>query len=280
MTISQAFNDLHKELSMIYDDREAHNIAKIVMEDCFGITNPYVNGDFDNSTVLFEEIIPRLAANEPVQYITEIADFYGLKLKVNKHVLIPRPETEELVEWILSDHPQNRQSIDILDIGSGSGCIPLALKSKRKSWRVFGCDISLDAVNVALINARRLKLDVDFFNFDFLDSDQWMHMGQFDVIVSNPPYISRSDKDLTGSSVLNFEPDLALFPPGNDPLVFYEKIADFSKQHLRAGGAIYVEINEFLSEETLELFQVNFPDSEVVLRQDLQGKDRMLKIVP
>lgn len=278
MTIKKAFEHLCNELKTIYDDGEATNIAKIVFEDCYQITQSQAATNFGEVSDLFENVIPRLLDHEPVHYITGRADFYGLQFKVNKNVLIPRSETEELVYWILNDHQESRHSLDVIDIGSGSGCIAVTLKNQRKWWRVFGMDESLDAVNVAVINAKKLKTEVEFFHFDFLDESKWSFMGMFDIIVSNPPYISNEEQDKMDEKVLRYEPSKALFPKGNDPLVFYKMLALFGSRHLKPGGRIYVEINEFMPYLTMEIFKNTYPDADIVLKNDLQGRPRMIRV--
>lgn len=219
-----------------------------------------------------KEIVSRLKKSEPVQYILGEAEFYGLKIKVNPSVLIPRPETEELVDWMVhSNLPENSR---ILDIGTGSGCIALALKSVLKNAKVSGTDISEGALETASENAVKNKLDVHFYQSDILKQEN-MNNEIYDVIVSNPPYIRESEKLRMLPNVLEYEPAKALFVSDNDPLVFYCSIAAFAKKHLTLNGKLYLEINENLGFEMKNmLFDFGFCNIEI--RNDINGKNRMV----
>jgi release factor glutamine methyltransferase len=200
-----------------------------------------------------------------------------MKLLVNEHVLIPRPETEELVEWIIKDVEQSgNKGFSLIDIGTGSGCIPIAVKRKIPQITACAIDISDDALQVAKLNAIDLKVDVKFLNLDFLDEEEWKQLGNYDLIVSNPPYIKKSEESTMRDNVLKYEPPLALFVPNEKALIFYEAIARFSREHLKPGGSIYVEINEALGESVIEVFTKN-GFSDIILKKDMQGKDRMVK---
>lgn len=278
MTIQETFQYLSSELQPIYGQSEAYNIAKIIFEDIYDCRALDSQEVFGHEQDLIDSVLPRLLSYEPVQYITQRADFYGLTFKVNKHVLIPRPETEELVYWILSDCKHDHRALDVIDIGSGSGCIPISIKSKRKSWRLFGVDHSLDAVNQCIINARRNKAEIQMYHFDFLDEEQWSFMGKFDIIVSNPPYIQKQESGIMTDQVLLHEPQSALFPLGDDPLIFYKKIALFSQDHLKPEGKIYIEINEFLATETAAIFEQLKNVKKVEVKNDMQNRPRMIKV--
>ena len=225
----------------------------------------------------FEAIIARLLTHEPVQYVLNEAWFCGLKFYVDKNVLIPRPETEELVEWIITNCKFPVNELKILDIGSGSGCIPIALKRRLGKAEVWSCDISEEALKVARLNAGNLGVDVNFIQLDFLSPNQRNQLPSFDIIVSNPPYIPQQQKQQMLRNVLDYEPGAALFVPDNDPLVFYSAIADFGKEHLNEDGNIYVEINEGLGNDTTGAFQSKGYKTEI--KKDLQGKERMLSSV-
>lgn len=279
MTIRDAYAYTCHHLNMIYDESESRSIAKILFEDRYDVRFFNSEDEFEEENDLKYEVLVRLKKREPIQYVTGRADFFGLQFKVNQHTLIPRPETEELVHWVLSDYRDDRRSLDVLDIGSGSGCIPITLKSKKKSWRLFGLDLSLDAVNTCLINTKLLKSPVQMYNFDFLDDSQWSYMGKFDIIVSNPPYIAHAESEVMSPQVLDYEPKMALFPVGDDPLIFYKKIVEFSYAHLVQGGALYVEINEYLPKETLRLFESAPHLGQVELKKDMQKKPRMIKAI-
>lgn len=217
----------------------------------------------------------RLLQHEPVQYVLNEAWFFGLKFYVDKNVLIPRPETEELVEWIIANLKFPIDELKILDIGTGSGCIPIALKRRIRKAEVWACDISDLALTIARKNADDNGALVDFVGLDFLDKEQRAQLPQVDIIVSNPPYVPQKDKESMAKNVLDHEPHTALFVPDNDPLVFYKAIAEFGKGHLHKGGAIYCEIHESLGEDVSALF--GSQGYTVELKKDMQQKDRMLR---
>ena len=224
---------------------------------------------------LAAKTLQHLLAGEPVQYVTGIADFYGLQLHVTPDVLIPRPETEELVEWILEDHP-GTQVRSAVDLGTGSGCIPLALKSRRPTWQCEGWDISEAALAVAVANKERLGLDVSFGLGDMRMDEAFLPGERHDILVSNPPYIPPSERVHMGASTLSYEPEVALFTPEEDPLLYYRHIASIGRTMLVDGGHVYVEVNEFNSEQVEQLFQAG-GYTQVQRRRDLQGRWRMLR---
>jgi release factor glutamine methyltransferase len=215
-----------------------------------------------------------------------------LKLFVDRNVLVPRPETEELVDWIINDIKQkgldvfekNATDADqttllkILDVGTGSGCIALALKNKMPRAEVWGCDNSDEALNVARRNGSDLNIRVDFQGVDFLDEAQQRLLPSVDIIVSNPPYIPEKEQHTIAPNVLNYEPHQALFVPDNDALVFYRALARFAKIRLHAGGSIYMEIHEDLGKQVTDLFN-NDGYAHTELHKDMQGKDRMVRVV-
>jgi len=283
MTIQEANRHITTRLTAIYDEAEASNISEWVIEHLTGIkrTDRLVHKTRAINREQAEQIehyIQRLLLHEPVQYVLNEAWFCGLKFYVNKNVLIPRPETEELVEWIITDCKFPIDKLSILDIGTGSGCISIALKRRLGKAEVRSCDISHEAIQVAKRNAATLGVDVAFTELDFLNTEQRDKLPSFDIIVSNPPYIPMTDKKEMPSNVLDHEPGTALFVPDNDILVFYKAIADFGKKHLNKNGIIYAEINESLAEETASNFQLNGYRTE--LKKDMQGKMRMVKAVP
>jgi len=225
--------------------------------------------------MLLQSDINRLLKNEPLQYVLGLTYFYGLSIHCNSATLIPRPETEELVDWVLKDH--SHEALKIIDLGTGSGCIPLAIKSCRPGWTVFGLDVSREALCIAKANAKRLGLKVDFEEFDLLTDVSWFKSeGFFDIIVSNPPYIPEHEIHLMKDNVVNYEPHVALFVPSHDPLLFYKRIVAFSTLYLKQDGWLYLEIHEGFSQETMQLLkETGF--SNIKLRKDLQGKPRMVK---
>lgn len=216
--------------------------------------------------------VKALKKNEPIQYVVGKSWFYDLTLDVAQGVLIPRPETEELVDWILET---DKSVNSILDIGTGSGCIPLALKNNLPSCKISACDISTKALEIARGNAKQLNLDVFFFEMNALDPANWVNE-KYDVIVSNPPYIPEQEQKRMDQNVLGFEPTLALFVKDNEPLVFYENIADFAIRNLNNSGELYFEIHEDFGKQTVEMLKGKGFTS-LILRKDMQGKDRMVK---
>jgi release factor glutamine methyltransferase len=217
----------------------------------------------------------RLLRNEPLQYILGIAYFLNLTFEVNSSVLIPRPETEELVTLVLKslNEQTTDKEIHILDIGTGSGCIAIALKHLLPNSKVTAIDISEDALKVAARNARKNNVEVSFIKLNILDSAYWEILPDFDVIISNPPYITDSEKRLMQKNVLDHEPELALFVPNEDPLRFYKAITVFSKERLKRNGQLWFEINEVFGREVLSLFDdTTFQNKAIVA--DINGKDR------
>ena len=218
-----------------------------------------------------EEIFKKLAAHIPAQYIIGHAEFFGMQLKVDERVLIPRPETEELVDLILTENPE--KNLKVLDIGTGSGAIALALAKNRPDWSVTAADISQDALDLSLENANSQNL-----NLYFIKSDCFSEISsKYDIIVSNPPYISRADEVEVGLNVLHSEPHLALFAD-EDGLAIYRRIAEDSKDYLNDGGKIYLEIGYKQGQSVPDLFRKNFPEKRVRTLKDQFGQDRMVVI--
>ena len=221
-----------------------------------------------------KNVLIELKNYRPIQYILNQAHFFGLIFTINEHVLIPRPETEELVFWILEDVKSNENdNLKILDIGTGSGCIAITLKKKAPKLLVSAMDISAKALEVARTNALINRVDVNFMEDDILHPNVNL---TYDVIVSNPPYVRRMEMTDMEKNVLDFEPHLALFVEDEDPLLYYRGIVDFALMNLNQDGTLYLEINEFLSKETVSLLEDKlFKNIEV--KKDMQGKDRMIK---
>ena len=218
-----------------------------------------------------EEIYTKLANHIPAQYIIGHAEFFGMQLKVDERVLIPRPETEELVEFILAENLKD--NLKVLDIGTGSGAIALALAKNRPDWSVTAADISQDAIDLSLENAKAQNL-----NLSFIKSDCFSEISsKYDIIVSNPPYISREDQEEVGLNVLHSEPHLALFTD-EDGLAIYRRIAEDSKDYLNDGGKIYLEIGYKQGQSVPDLFRKNFPEKRVRTFKDQFGQDRMVVI--
>ncbi len=280
MTMQEASYFLLNKLTTIYNKSEASQITDWVMEKLTGSKKAermiYKNEAITREEeLLLHQYAERLVQHEPVQYILNEAWFGNMKFYVDKNVLIPRPETEELVEWIISNCRFPIAELKILDIGSGSGCIPISLKKRIRKANVWSCDISKEALAVAKRNADESGLEVNFILLDFLNQQSWHQLPMFDIIVSNPPYIPEKDKQTMQPNVLQYEPATALFGPDNDPLLFYKAIAAFGKTHLEKEGIIFIEIHESLGKEVAELFQEAGYSTEI--KKDMQEKDRMVK---
>lgn len=282
MTIQEAKQRLLFQLYHRYDERESANISDWVLEHLTGwkkidrIINKTVRLSIKQEEDL-ERYITDLSAGRPVQYVLGEAWFQGMRFYVNESTLIPRPETEELVEWLLQDFTGSSNA-KILDIGSGSGCIPISLSKKFPAASIISADISKEALAVAAQNAAALHAKVEFLERDMLETSGWNELPMFDAIISNPPYVPEADREEMAAHVVNFEPSVALFVPDNDPLVFYRAIAANGKQHLKRGGAVYVEIHESLGNAVCALF-TEAGYNQVELRKDMQERDRMVKAV-
>jgi len=280
MTMQEATHFLLKKLRSIYPESEASQITDWVMEYLTG--SKKTERMFYKKTAItaaeemqLHQLTDRLMQHEPVQYVLNEAWFCGLKFYVDENVLIPRPETEELVEWIIANCKFPINKLKILDIGGGSGCIAIALKRKLRKAEAWSCDISEAALKVAEKNAANLGIDVKFLLLDFLNKEVRDRLTSFDIIVSNPPYVPEKDKNEMRPNVLKYEPATALFVPDNDALIFYRAIADFGKDHLSNNGVIYTEIHESSAEAVTELLKSNGYSTE--LKKDMQGKDRMIR---
>lgn len=222
----------------------------------------------------FEDALRRLSRHEPVQYITGKTEFFGLEFRVSKDVLIPRPETEELVQWIIEDlQKKEKNDLKILDIGTGSGCIAISLARNLPQAKVSAIDISEEALKIARKNAESNEVQVQLIRKDIL---QTADLGEkYDVIVSNPPYVRELEKKAMQKNVLNYEPATALYVKDRDPLIFYEKITALAAHHLEPAGAVYFEINQYLGKETEILMRKK--DFRTSLKKDIFGADRILK---
>jgi len=265
------------ELAELYPEAEVEGLIRMIFESVFGwnYTEQILNRDKTIARPQFleiEKIILRLKEFEPIQYIMGEAEFLGLTLKVAPSVLIPRPETEELVAWILEKN--TGKSSRILDIGTGSGCIPLALKSNLEAAQIKAVDISESALDMARQNAKINNINVDVSQSDILkwQAYKWQ---EFDVIVSNPPYVRELEKEKMKNNVLEFEPDNALFVSNENPLVFYSAIAKFATKYLAEDGILFFEINEYLGAEMAEMLNLS-GFVHIELRKDINGKDRMM----
>jgi len=282
MTILEAYMLFTQKLKMIYEDREAENISDWVFEKVTGLKrwerreNQYQQLE-ENQSNQIEIYLEELLQHKPVQYVLNEAWFYKMKFFVDENVLIPRPETEELVEWVISDFKNQKDSkpTNILDIGSGSGCISIALKNELTGINVTAIDVSKKAVAVAEQNAQRLKVNIHFLQINFLNENEWRSLPIYDSIISNPPYIPMIEKEMLSKNVTEFEPDVALFVENNDPTIFYKKIAAFAKDHLKKDGKIYVETHEEYAKEVKAVFENAGYSAEI--KKDIYGKERMVR---
>lgn len=274
------------ELKDHYENNEIELFIAYCFEDIAGIKRNDLRLN-DNKTVNESDLlklnfaVKDLKKQKPIQYILGKADFYGLKFIVNEHVLIPRPETEELVHLIIQDIklPNSNSPVSILDIGTGSGCIPITLKKNIPLADIYALDISEKALEVARQNAEMNNVKISFINHDILLSPSPLERigaRSFDIIVSNPPYVLHSEKGQMEKNVLNYEPHLALFVEDQDPLLFYKSIADFALKHLNSKGKLYFEINQAFGSEAMQLLERK-RFKNVTLVKDLSNKNRILR---
>ena len=271
-------HEIRDALSGIYPPSEALSLAKMLLVEVFDFSTLELYGGKDKEISgkrrdVLDEMIRRLKKNEPIQYIIGVESFCGLTFEVNPSVLIPRPETQELVGWIAGDC-QEKETCRILDIGTGSGCIPVSLAHRLPKAEVESWDISEDALQVARRNAERNGVEVLFLQKDVLKASP--DEARYDVIVSNPPYIAEKEKVDMEANVLDWEPSIALFVPDEDPLLFYRKIAQLGCSMLKEGGALYFEINRAYGQETIQMLEA-MGYKEIELKKDSWGNDRMMK---
>ena len=273
MKLAQLFSDFEEELIRQGEEAESlsfvyRSLKNLSFTDFVFALQQEVT---EEEEVFVKGIFQQLAAHKPAQYIIGQADFYGMQLKVDERVLIPRPETEELVELILAENPET--NLSVLDIGTGSGAIALALAKNKQDWSVTAADISQDALDVASENANNQKL-----NIFFKKSDCFAEISEkYDIIVSNPPYISREDESEVGLNVLYSEPHLALFAD-EDGLAIYRRIAEDAKDYLKDGGKIYLEIGYKQGQSVPALFRKHLPEKRVRTLKDQFGQDRMVVV--
>lgn len=285
MTISQFYIDFKNKLKTIYDDRETENIADWVFEHVTGLQKLErrlnVNHQLNETDLSqLQKYLKELLEHKPVQYVLQETWFYKRKFFVDENVLIPRPETEELVEWIISDShadSQHSKPTNIIDIGTGSGCIAVSLKKELASANITAIDVSEKALEIAKKNASVFNTPIGFIEINFLDETEWNNLKTYDLIVSNPPYIPIKEKNIMAKNVTEFEPSIALFVNNNDPFIFYKKIAGFAKSHLNRNGKIYVEVHENYAKEVKDIFEQTGFTSEI--RKDIYGNARMVKAV-
>ena len=262
-----------ERLHDIYVPEEAESIAYILLEDIFEVSRVDIllDQEVEVDEYTLNVAIGRLIKNEPVQYVTGITYFLGRKFQVEEGVLIPRPETEELVRWIVEDNKGSESKM--LDVGTGAGCIVISLVLEMESI-AFATDISPDAISITKANSDFFGVNVEVMHHDILVED--LPVQNLDILASNPPYIPRRERSQMHESVLGFEPEIALFVPNEDPLIFYKKIADAGLKSLKSGGKVYFEIHEkFDSEVSSYLSERGYQD--IIIHKDIQGKERMIR---
>lgn len=306
MTLKEYKLYFSKELSSVFPQTEIDTFFFLLIEEYLGFQriDLVLQPNFEISSekeIILNEILSRLKKEEPIQYILGKTEFYGFPFKVSSDTLIPRPETEELVEWILLEKQETRnkkQDFSILDIGTGTGCIPISLKKNLSNVTVSAIDVSEEALKIARQNAELNDVEISFILQDILKSESLNIIAnemkqsvinkeitssetprndvKFDIIVSNPPYVRNLEKVEINNNVLKNEPHLALFVDDDKPLVFYDKISDLAKKHLSKNGLLFFEINQYLGNETVEMLKSK-GFTKVELRKDLFGNDRMIK---
>ena len=284
-TVKDVLATFRKELSALYDAKEIDSLCMIVLADITGTSSAKIKA-FPELEIPAEQaekinkVLIRLKTGEPVQYILGHTEFYGLPLKVNPSVLIPRPETEELVDWTISSWLSSvgnlQQPYHILDIGTGSGCIAISLKKNLTDAQVAAIDISTDALKTAKENAELNNARINFIQADILNPTNSPLTTHYSLIISNPPYVTLEEKKQMHTNVTDFEPHTALFVPENDPLIFYKAIAGFAAEYLQKNGLLFFEINESYGEQIVELLN-NKSFINIELRKDMNDRLRMIK---
>ena len=280
MKIKEYRNQFTQELTPIYDAGEAESFFYLILEEKMQLKridlalHPDLNFS-EKEIVVWNSILQQLKKEIPIQYLLGKTSFYGLDFEVNENVLIPRPETEELVDWIIKSNSKskNYKDLKILDIGTGSGCIAVSLAKNIPNSQVYAVDVSEKALATAKKNAELNNVKITFSNQNILKTEDLKQ--QFDIIVSNPPYVRNLEKEEIKKNVLDNEPHLALFVEDNDALIFYRKIAKLAQINLSENGQLFFEINQYLAKEMVELLEkMNFKNIE--LRKDIYGNDRMI----
>jgi len=275
----------NEALSAIYPKTEIDSFFFILMEEKLKLQriDTVLKPNFlitEKNLIDLKNIVKRLQKEEPIQYIIGNTEFYGFPFLVDKNTLIPRPETEELVAWVLNETKKLANNkiteLSILDIGTGTGCIPISLAKNLTSLNISAIDISPEALLIAKQNAVLNKVTIEFIELDILKAESLPQ--EYDVIISNPPYVRELEKKEIKNNVLENEPHLALFVADKNPLIFYNKIADLAKQQLSINGMLFFEINQYLGKETLNML-VKKGFKNIQLKKDLFGNDRMIKCV-
>ncbi|MDY7393743.1 peptide chain release factor N(5)-glutamine methyltransferase [Aureibaculum sp. 2210JD6-5] len=282
MTLSELKTLFLNELMHIYPKEEILNFYYLLIEHFLQLPKTEIilqqNLKFSEKDFnYFKKSLNSLKQEKPIQYIIGKTEFYGLEFNVDENVLIPRPETEELVKWILTENTHiNTTLTTILDIGTGSGCIAISLAKNLPNVKVSAIDVSTKALEIAKMNARENEVEIEFIEQDILSFNSFQNSKKYDIIVSNPPYVRELEKLEIKNNVLQNEPHLALFVKDENPLLFYDKIGDFAKVNLKENGFLYLEINQYLADETVNLLDLKGFGS-IELRKDLFGNKRMIK---
>ncbi|KOY50714.1 peptide chain release factor N(5)-glutamine methyltransferase [Polaribacter dokdonensis] len=283
MTLKEYRTLFNTSLSELYPKTEIDTFLILLIEEYLGLTRVdlVIKADSkieDSKLLILNKALERLQKEEPIQYIIGHTEFFGHPFFVNQNTLIPRPETEELVAWIIDEVRNNsnytNKQISILDIGTGSGCIPISLAKELNNASISAIDVSEKALEIAKKNAIENQVNINFITKDILQTID-LNM-QFDIIISNPPYVRNLEKAEINNNVLENEPHLALFVEDNNALIFYDKIADLAKNHLNKNGCLFFEINQYLGKETSTLLK-NKAFKNIELKQDIFKNDRMLK---
>lgn len=281
-TVEDIFKKFKKGLSELYDNNEVEALTLVTINEIINLSKAQIKAFPEKElppteTEKLNNILRRLQTGEPIQYILGHTEFYGLPFKVDPSVLIPRPETEELVEWILTSISGSQLATgNILDIGTGSGCIAISLKANLPAAQISAIDISIKALDIAKQNADLNNVKINFIESDILNINSEIEIPKSGIIVSNPPYVTQHDKTQMHSNVTDFEPHTALFVPEDDPLLFYNAITDYALSNLTTNGLLFFEINENLGKETVELLN-DKGFNNIELRKDMSGKDRMIR---
>ncbi len=278
-TIEDVFIIFKKGLAGIYSIQEVEAITLLVIKEISNLSNTIIKAFPERKITKeqaerLENILKELQTGKPIQYILGYTEFYGLKFLVNPTVLIPRPETEELVEWIINTVGSWQQPFNLLDIGTGSGCIAISLKTNLPNAQVSAIDVSADALQTAKENAAINKVDINFLQDDILNSK--IETQKLKLIVSNPPYVTMEDKQQMHINVTNFEPHTALFVPEDSPLLFYKAIADYAINNLDNNGLLFFEINENFGPQTVQLLK-DKGFNNIELKKDMSERHRMIK---
>ena len=280
MTIKELYSEFLTELKNLHETGEAAAITKIIFEHFAKVSSSdiiiHAKNEIDVDVIkLLQNALMQLKRHVPVQYITGKTWFYNLSFEVSNAVLIPRPETEELVLEAINFLKENAGK-KVLDIGTGSGCIPISIKKNIANALITSIDVSRAAISVAKKNAARNNGEINFVEMDFLDERNYKDLPEFDLIISNPPYIPENEKNILDKNVTDYEPHLALFVPNNDPLIIYKKILIFAENHLKIDGKILLEVHEDFAKKTVDIFIA--AKYEVEIKRDMQQKERMLLI--